>query len=240
MHAGDADFTAREYLRALGTLSNLRGPLLAIRCESVLRLTGLADAADQRLGRFSRGMLQRLGIAQALIHEPELLLLDEPTSGPDPAGEPDILDILARLRDRGPTILICTQQLAEISRLCDRVGVLSGGRLAAEARVSDLGLPGVRIVAGAPALSPEALAALRSLGPEIRVAGREIRVGAGEALQRQVLRILLGAGVAVAELGPWAGGVEEFYRTAIGGGTPGQVDGPGPAADQAQRARGQA
>ena len=98
-------FTAREYLQALGAFGDLRGRALADRCRTVLIQVGLAAAADRRIGGFSKGMLQRLGIAQAILHEPELLLIDEPTSGLDPAGQHEMIELVADLGRRGHTIL---------------------------------------------------------------------------------------------------------------------------------------
>jgi ABC-2 type transport system ATP-binding protein len=132
-------FAPLEYLRALGALSDLSGAALEARCRDLLALVGLSDAASRRLGQFSKGMLQRFGIAQALLHEPDLLLVDEPSSGLDPAGQREIVDLLLALRRQGHTIVMCTHHLGEAHQLCDRVGVLSGGRLAAEVVVASAG-----------------------------------------------------------------------------------------------------
>jgi ABC-2 type transport system ATP-binding protein len=130
--------SGRDYLRTLGRLSDLHGAALASRCDELLALVGLLGAAERRVGHYSKGMLQRLGIAQALLHEPELLLVDEPSAGLDPAGQREIVDLLATLRRQGRTILMCTHQLAEAHELCDRVGVLASGRIEAEARVASV------------------------------------------------------------------------------------------------------
>ncbi len=205
-------FSPREYLRALGALTDLHGQQLSTRCEYVLQLVDLVKAADRRLGTFSKGMLQRLGIAQALIHDPELLLIDEPTSGLDPAGQREMVDLMVELRSQGRTILMCSHQLPEVERLCDRVGVLSGHRLAAEARVRDLAATGgVRIVPRNGRLSDGILSQLRSMGPSVRADDREIRVGNDEGLQSRVLRLLLDSGLAIAEVAPIVSGVEEMY-----------------------------
>jgi ABC-2 type transport system ATP-binding protein len=134
-----AHFAPLEYLRALGALSDLSGPELEARCRDLLALVGLSDAASRRLGQFSKGMLQRFGIAQALLHAPDLLLVDEPSSGLDPAGQREIVDLLLALRRQGHTIVMCTHHLGEAHQLCDRVGVLSRGRLAAEVVVASAG-----------------------------------------------------------------------------------------------------
>ena len=205
-------FTAREYLRALGAFSDLRGRALADRCQAVLIQVGLAAVAERRLGGFSKGMLQRLGIAQALLHDSDLLLIDEPTSGLDPAGQHEMTELVTDLRRRGHTILLCSHQLAEVAELCDRVGILAGGRLAAQASLGDLAATkGVTIVPRTQELPAAALNGLRALGPGIEVVGREVNVGGDETLQRLALRALLDAEVSIAELKPRQNGLMELY-----------------------------
>ncbi len=204
--------TAREYLADMGAFSGLRGPALAQRCRVLLQQVGLAAAVDRRIGGFSKGMLQRLGIAQALIHDPELLLIDEPTSGLDPAGQHELIELLSALRLQGHTILLCSHQLAEVEALCDRVGILRGGRLAAEARVADLAIKDAVTVTSRDAVLPDALVAeLCALGPAVAVDGREIHIGGEDALQQRVLRALLDAGIGIAELRPSGAGLVDLY-----------------------------
>jgi ABC-2 type transport system ATP-binding protein len=208
--------TAREYLHDLGVFSNLRGAALTERCRALLQLTGLAAAADRRLGTYSKGMLQRLGVAQALLHSPDLLLIDEPTSGLDPAGQHELLELLAELRGQGRTILLCTHQLAEVEALCDRVGILRGGRLAAEAPVRDLTAPGgVTIMVKGGALPAGLADTLRALGAD--VAGGELRLGADDALQARVLRLVLDAGLGIAELQPSGSTLIDLYLRVTNG-----------------------
>src|SRR5438105_2674156 len=116
----------------------MREPQLSARVDEELRAIGLLDVADRLLNTYSKGMLQRLGIAQALLTDPEVLLIDEPTSGLDPAGQREMLDLLAEVRDRGHTIFMATHFLDEIEHLCDTVGVLFDGKIAAEADVQAL------------------------------------------------------------------------------------------------------
>ncbi|NJN68657.1 MAG: ABC transporter ATP-binding protein [Chloroflexaceae bacterium] len=128
-------YTAREYLTFLGHLSDMNGAPLRRRVEEELERTGLSHVANQKLATFSRGMLQRVGIAQALLANPPLLLLDEPTGGLDPVSRHEVLDILSRLRSPDRTILLCTHHIDEIEYLCDRAGVLINGRLVVEVAV---------------------------------------------------------------------------------------------------------
>ena len=104
----------------------------------MLELVGLQEARDRRLGGYSKGMLQRIGLAQALIQEPKLVVLDEPTAGVDPAGSRDIRDLILDLKRRGITVLLSSHLLAQVQEICDRVGILAGGVLVREGRVEDL------------------------------------------------------------------------------------------------------
>src|SRR5689334_10450491 len=117
-------YTGREYLRYLGRFSDLREPQLSARVDEELAAMGLRDAADRLLSTYSKGMLQRLGVAQALLTDPEVLLIDEPTSGLDPSGQRELLDLLTAVRARGHTIFLATHILSEAEQLCDYVGIL--------------------------------------------------------------------------------------------------------------------
>ncbi len=211
-------FTPREYLYSLGTFSNCGGKTLRSRSQSLLELVGLSKDADRRMSGFSKGMLQRVGIAQALIHEPELLLIDEPTSGLDPAGQREVLDLLKELRRRGHTILMCTHQISEVKQLCDRIGILSGRRLAAEERIDDLERSrGITIVPRCPSLPEEVITRLQALAPVAQLSKGEVQVRDDEAIQRQVLRIVLDAGITIAELRPTGDPIEDLYvRVTVG------------------------
>lgn len=110
--------------------------------DALLELVGLTDAADRRVEGMSKGMQQRLGIAQALIGDPKLLLLDEPTSALDPAGRHDVRTLLLELRDRGVAVLLNSHLLGELEQVCDRVLILAGGREVAAGRPEELTLTG--------------------------------------------------------------------------------------------------
>ena len=129
--------TPREYLSLVGGLAGLPQAALHTRTEELLSLVGLSDSANRRIGGFSRGMKQRLGIAQALIHRPKLLICDEPTSALDPAGRKDIIDILRAIRFE-TTVLFSTHILPDIERVCDRIGLLAGGTLALSGRLEEV------------------------------------------------------------------------------------------------------
>ena len=130
--------TGEETLEFYGKLCGLRGANLKGRVDEVLSLVGLTNARKRRLAGYSKGMLQRIGLAQALIHEPALLVLDEPTAGVDPAGARDIRDLILDLKGRGITVLLSSHLLGQVQEICDRVGILANGRLVREGALRDL------------------------------------------------------------------------------------------------------
>ena len=130
--------TGEETLRFYGKLCGLHGKRLQARTAELLDLVSLEGARDRRLGGYSKGMLQRIGLAQALIQEPRLVVLDEPTAGVDPAGSREIRDLILDLKGRGITVLLSSHLLAQVQEICDRVGILAQGILVREGRVEDL------------------------------------------------------------------------------------------------------
>src|SRR3989441_713126 len=130
--------TGEETLRFFGRLCGLRGARLKERIDELLELVGLTKARKRRLGVYSKGMLQRIGLAQALIHDPRLVVLDEPTAGVDPAGSREIRDLILDLRRRGITVLLSSHLLAQAQEICDRVGILADGILVREGHLQEL------------------------------------------------------------------------------------------------------
>jgi ABC-2 type transport system ATP-binding protein len=130
--------TGMETLEFFGKLSGLRGAKLAARAKELLALVRLEDAANRRIGGYSKGMLQRIGLAQALIQEPRLLVLDEPTAGVDPAGSREIRDLILDFKARGITVLLCSHLLEQVQEICDCVGILHRGKLIREGRLDEL------------------------------------------------------------------------------------------------------
>src|SRR5881394_1186083 len=130
--------SGEETLRFFGKLCRLRGAQLRERIDELLELVGLTKARKRRLGVYSKGMLQRIGLAQALIHEPRLVVLDEPTAGVDPAGSREIRDLILDLKHRGITVLLSSHLLAQAQEICDRVGILADGVLVREGHLQEL------------------------------------------------------------------------------------------------------
>ena len=130
--------TGAETLHFYGKLCGLGGQHLRTRTNELLALVRLEDARDRRLGGYSKGMLQRIGLAQALIQEPRLIVLDEPTAGVDPEGSAEIRDLILDLKGRGITVLLSSHLLAQVQEVCDRVGILAQGVLVKEGSVDEL------------------------------------------------------------------------------------------------------
>ena len=130
--------TGAETVRFYGKLCGLGGKALQGRTEELLELVGLTEAAHRRVGGYSKGMLQRIGLAQALVQNPRLLVLDEPTAGVDPIGSRTIRDIILELKRRGMTVFLCSHLLEQVQEICDYAGILYQGCLIAEGSMDEL------------------------------------------------------------------------------------------------------
>lgn len=130
--------TAREFLRYQGRLIDLSGRFLEERIDQCLAMVKMTEASDRRVETYSKGMMQRIGVAQAVLGEPELLVLDEPNSGLDPIGIQDIREIIQKERDRGATVFLNSHQLLEVEKTCDRVAILNRGELVAAGTKEEL------------------------------------------------------------------------------------------------------
>jgi len=133
------DMTGRENLRFTGQLNGMRGPELEKRIDQLLERVGMTHAADRKAGTYSRGMRQRLGIADVLIKNPSIVIMDEPTLGIDPEGMWELLQIIRELAEQdGRTVLISSHQLYQVQQVCDRVGIFVKGKLIACGGIKDL------------------------------------------------------------------------------------------------------
>ncbi len=130
--------TAAETLKFYGKLCGLKGKQLSQRVDELLELVSLNHARNRRIGGYSKGMLQRVGLAQALIQNPQLLILDEPTAGVDPIGSHQIRDLILRLKQQGVTIFLCSHLLEQVQQVCDRVGIIFEGKIVSEGTLDEL------------------------------------------------------------------------------------------------------
>ncbi|MCS6842622.1 MAG: ABC transporter ATP-binding protein [Roseiflexus sp.] len=211
-------YTVREYLWYLGRFSGLSGATLRRRVDAEISACGLTSVANRPMSALSRGMVQRVGIAQALLSEPDLLLIDEPTASLDPEGQQDVIELLAAVRRRGCTILMATHFLDEADLLCDRIGILHGGRIIAEADTCTLQRPAGSVVITVADMPAAAKSALTALSPAVQCNRHEITLTPNTPeLQAQVVRLLLDHGVTIMTLAPQRHPIEEFYLAAVSG-----------------------
>lgn len=130
--------SGRELVRFYARICGVKRKNVKKRVDEVIEMVDLTEAANRRVGNYSKGMLQRIGLAQALVHDPQLIILDEPTAGVDPIGSAAIAKIIRELKRRGKTVLLCSHLLAQIEGLCDRVAILHRGKLIRMGKVEDL------------------------------------------------------------------------------------------------------
>jgi ABC-2 type transport system ATP-binding protein len=168
--------TAEEFMSFYGQLFGLGGPLLSERITTLLSTVGLSDARSLQLRKFSKGMLQRIGIAQALINDPHLVILDEPMSGLDPVGRKEIRDLILQLKAQGKTVFFSSHILHDAEVLCDRVGILIKGRLVALGKVTELigaaSTQSVEVVVEG--LDPEGVERLRTMAEAVIPQGERL------------------------------------------------------------------
>lgn len=130
--------TGRELVRFYAKICGVPKSEINDRTEDVLKLVSMDEAAHRRVGTYSKGMLQRIGIAQSVVHDPRLVILDEPTAGVDPIGSAAIAEMIISLKERGKTVLLCSHLLAQVEGICDRVGIMYQGRMVLEGGVDEL------------------------------------------------------------------------------------------------------
>jgi ABC-2 type transport system ATP-binding protein len=130
--------SGEETLKFYGKLCGIKGAKLRDRVKELLELVDLTGASHRRIGGYSKGMLQRIGLAQALIQEPRLVILDEPTAGVDPVGSREIRDLIFKLKEQGITVFLCSHLLEQVQEVCDTVGIIFRGKMIKEGKLDDL------------------------------------------------------------------------------------------------------
>jgi ABC-2 type transport system ATP-binding protein len=211
-------YAAREYLHYLGAFDGLSGAILHDRVDVALSRVGLDDVANRQIATFSRGQLQRLGLAQALLSDPALLVLDEPFGTLEPGAQNEMLALLDDLRADGRTILITTPYFPNLEQICDRIGILAGGRLVVEANAQALRQPANSVRITVDRLSPTLIAQLQQLGPSVICGERDIILRPNtQQLQATVIRTLLDAEALIIGLAPQERPLERLYLRALRG-----------------------
>ncbi len=208
--------TGREFITLSGRLAGMSGKELDARVNEVIGMVQMTRAANLQIRRYSKGMVQRVALAQALVSKPDLLILDEPTSGLDPVGRRQIRDLILEERHRGTTILFCTHIIPDVEALCDRVAVLVGGRRVREGSVAEL----VSAQATHMELTVEGLPLerIQTLGVELeqaRVLENRVLLRVRDAEAQRLLKLLLEQGGRVTQLQPARFSLEELFLRAL-------------------------
>jgi len=208
--------TGREILRFYARLSGLASARIPERVELLLDWVGLAHAADARLRTYSKGMLQRVGIAQALVHDPAVVFLDEPMSGLDPIGRKEIRDLILRMHADGKTVFMNTHILSDVELICDRVAIIVQGAIRYEGRIQDFLAAGeletdVVLASVAPAFA-EALE--RRFGP-LRGKGEHVDLKVPAKALHEVLEQALASGAQVVSVTPHRASLESIFLSAV-------------------------
>jgi len=203
--------TAPKLLRFHAILAGLDATVAATRIPELIAKAQLYGHEGLRIGKYSRGMVQRLGIAQALLSDPQLLVLDEPTSGLDPAGRKDVRDILLSLKSMGKTVFLSSHILAELEQFADRVIIIDRGRLVREGRLAELLERGGRVAIVVDSLPEEMEQFLSERGAAIERGAQGVRVLVDPALKREAVERLWAAGCDVVSMYPVKSSLEDLF-----------------------------
>ncbi|HOT74203.1 MAG TPA: ABC transporter ATP-binding protein [Candidatus Wallbacteria bacterium] len=212
-------FTGREYIMYLAEMSGLKSHAAASRTEELLEMTSMAgEASNRRMANYSKGMLQKIGIAQALLNFPEFVVLDEPFSGLDPFAQKELRDIIASLKNKGATVLICSHILSHLEKICDAVAVINKGRIIRHGDMASLLVSRGRYrlqVDKAPARLLGDLIEKRDLAPADDGAYiiEEKIPGGKEA----ILKTLIDSGASINGLAEARKTLDEFFNSAVSG-----------------------
>lgn len=209
--------TATEFLQVHGRFYGMSSAHLCRRVPALLELVGLAEHHDKRLRAFSKGMLQRIGLAQALLNDPELIFLDEPTSGLDPLGRVLVRDIIREQRRRGATVFLNSHLLSEVEITCDRVVFIKHGEVLQTKQLNSGANEGVHIAMRAAHVTSELLNGLASRVGPIEVEGDTLKFHvSSEAVVPEITRYLVAHGVDVYEITPQRLSLEQWFIKIVG------------------------
>jgi len=209
--------TAEEFLRLHGSLYHMDGAGLDHRVPEMLELVGLAPYANKRLRAFSKGMLQRVGLAQALLNDPELVILDEPTSGLDPVGRRMVRDIIRTLKEKGTTVFLNSHLLSEVEITCDRVAFIKHGEVLQSSSLQSLVAGELTVEVRARNLRAEVVAGLGRWSENVRADGDRLTMTLiGEQELPEINRYLVAMGVDVYSLKPNQLSLEDLFIKIVG------------------------
>ncbi|HET6198845.1 MAG: ABC transporter ATP-binding protein [Candidatus Acidiferrales bacterium] len=209
--------TPAELLRLHGRLCGMAAARLRQRIPAMLDLVGLTPHRDKRVHDFSKGMMQRIGLAQALIHDPEIIFLDEPTSGLDPMGRRLVRDVIRAQRERGATVFLNSHLLSEVEVTCDNVAFLKDGEVVAAKDLRTLGESEIHVVVRARKLSPKVVTGLAVWTTAANLEGEQLTMTARSSeVLPDVLRYLTGSGADIHSFVPERASLEDLFVRIMG------------------------
>jgi ABC-2 type transport system ATP-binding protein len=209
--------TAGEFLQLHADLYQLETRQAKQRIADLLELVGLSEFTVKKLRTFSKGMLQRIGLAQALLNQPELVILDEPTSGLDPVGRRLVRDIIRELREQGTTVFLNSHLLSEVEITCDRVAFIKHGEVVTTRPLQTLLEGEVTVTVRAGGLTPEIVSGLQSWSHNVRLDGEHLSLTvSGENVLPEIHRYLVNSGAAVYSFQPEKVSLEDLFIQIVG------------------------
>ncbi|MCX8126942.1 MAG: ABC transporter ATP-binding protein, partial [Dehalococcoidia bacterium] len=212
------DLTARQNLRYTANLNGIPPGEIEKKIDFVLEKVGLLQYGDWLVGKFSRGMKQRLGIADVLMKDPKVVILDEPTSGIDPQGIEQILTLITDMQKQNITVLLSSHQLHHVQRVCSRVGILAKGKLVAEGSVEKLGVEAIgggayRIEVETTEPQPKLVDVIQKMPGvvSVQLSGKIIMVNCDRDIRPQLAKLIIESGALLVEMKIERYGLEEIY-----------------------------
>lgn len=205
--------TGFEFLDFYGRLFGLSGSIRTVRVERLLELVGLTHAQEIPLRKYSKGMIQRVGIAQALINDPDLIVLDEPMSGLDPMGRKDVRDIIFKLKENGKTVFFSSHILQDVEMVSDRVAILNKGQLQKVGSLRDLLAQNLshELEFSVSGMSPDARESLRKLETRVIVKGDPLTIAVKEEDLNKAIKIALKHSLTIESIVPFKGTLEDLF-----------------------------
>jgi ABC-2 type transport system ATP-binding protein len=212
--------TSVELLTYVGRLFGFQQPALSKKVDFLIDAVGLAESRNIQLRKFSKGMVQRIGIAQAIVNDPEIVFLDEPMSGLDPLGRMKVRQIIGSLKARGVTVFFSSHILPDVEALCDRVAILNQGKLQEAGTLEEIlkikSEEREVILAGS---TPEMLDALKQMGEEARPMGNRLHLRVGSSMQMEaLLSFVFKNKLELISVSPIRPSLEEYFQSTVSGG----------------------
>jgi len=201
------NLTARKNLDFIAELNNISYTESQRQIDQLLKAVGLSEAVDMPVGKFSRGMKQRLGIADVLIKKPKIAIFDEPTAGLDPEGISQILDLIANLPQTGTTVIMCSHRLYEVQQVCHSIGILSKGRMVVEGSLDELGREAFaggryRIEVETTESTPQLVDTLKGVSgvTKVETEGNRLLISADSDLRTEIAKIVVQSNIPLVEM----------------------------------------